>query len=265
MIDTNDDVWGLAAYKMWFLSYVEEYLPHDDQTLPMIRLKQEHSVRVSENCRTLAEELTWSRNDIAAAELLGLLHDIGRFAQFSKYRTFLDSASINHGEFGYDFLVGSGTADHLPVAYRGRILTGVRHHNARQIPSDISESEIPFVKLIRDADKLDIYRIIAEDMAGDRVEERIEKALKVPANNPPCEEAMADILAETTVANEHVKSLADFHLMQLSWVYDINFRQTMRRIVETGVLEAVASRLSHSEKVERIYSTVLDHARAAVT
>ena len=38
------------------------------------------------------------------AELIGLLHDIGRFEQIKRYNTFIDKNSINHGQLGVKIL-----------------------------------------------------------------------------------------------------------------------------------------------------------------
>ena len=44
--------------------------------------------------------LNLEKEDIKLAELIGLLHDIGRFEQLKRFNTFVDKKSINHGEFG---------------------------------------------------------------------------------------------------------------------------------------------------------------------
>ena len=36
--------------------------------------------------------------------LIGLLHDIARFEQYTKYKTFRDSISIDHGDLGVEIL-----------------------------------------------------------------------------------------------------------------------------------------------------------------
>ena len=48
--------------------------------------------------------LNLSEEDILLAELIGLLHDIGRFEQIKNYHTFLDKESIDHAEYGNKIL-----------------------------------------------------------------------------------------------------------------------------------------------------------------
>ena len=77
-----------------FKNYVKNYNPQD----PKIALKISHIERVSQKAKELAISLNLSQEDINLAELIGLLHDIGRFEQIRIYNTFMDKDSVNHAE-----------------------------------------------------------------------------------------------------------------------------------------------------------------------
>ena len=81
----------------------KEYVKNYDQEDKQVKLKIEHIERVSQLARNMAEKLKLSEEDIALAELIGLLHDIGRFEQIRIYHTFIDKKSINHGELGQKY------------------------------------------------------------------------------------------------------------------------------------------------------------------
>ena len=86
----------ITKSKIEFAKYAKNYDINNDK----IRLKVAHMERVSKTSKDLATKLHLSEEDIQLAELIGLLHDIGRFEQLKKFNTFIDKNSINHGKFG---------------------------------------------------------------------------------------------------------------------------------------------------------------------
>ena len=86
--------------KQTFKEYVKNYNPEDEK----IKIKIGHIERVSQIAKKLAENLNLDQEDIELSELIGLLHDIGRFEQAKRFNTFIDKDSINHGEYGVKVL-----------------------------------------------------------------------------------------------------------------------------------------------------------------
>ena len=87
-----------------FKKYIEKYNPNN----PKIALKISHIERVSNKARQIAESLNLDEENIKLAELIGLLHDIGRFEQVRIYKTFMDKDSVNHAEYGVKILFNDG-------------------------------------------------------------------------------------------------------------------------------------------------------------
>ena len=251
-----DSKW-LDDLRRWFDAYFEGYIGDGDLTKSMLELKRKHSVMVAGNCRAIASELGWPTGDVIIAEGLGLLHDIARFSQFAEYRTFQDAISINHGERGYEIASALDLVTDLLPDRRQCILDGIRHHNARIVPATVGKTSLPFVKLIRDADKIDIYRIMSETLADRRLQAHLTNALQVKGPDTVSPEALADIRAGITVDNSHIVSAGDFLLMQLSWIYDINYPQTYRRLSESGVFNRIGQALPDTPEVQEIVRTVL--------
>ena len=69
-----------------FDEYVENYNRQDEK----VRLKIEHTYRVSMLCEEIGVSLGLCEEDLSLAWLLGMLHDIGRFEQLKNYGTFID-------------------------------------------------------------------------------------------------------------------------------------------------------------------------------
>lgn len=152
-----------------FENYINEY----DLTKDMIRLKAEHTFRVSRLCEEIARSLELSKEETDLAWLIGLLHDLGRFEQQKVYGTFNDAISIDHAKYGAELLFGNrdenGTVS--PISIRDFtvdpsedevIRTAVYYHSAYRLPEDLDERTGMFCNLIRDADKIDIIRVNVE-------------------------------------------------------------------------------------------------------
>src|SRR5699024_106281 len=83
-----------------FLQYTKKF----DLNNPNIDRKVYHSIRVSRISKEIAKDLNLSDEEIDLAMLIGILHDIGRFEQFTVYKTYNDLKSIDHGRLGVDIL-----------------------------------------------------------------------------------------------------------------------------------------------------------------
>jgi hypothetical protein len=53
-----------------------------------------------------------------------------------------------------------------------------------------------------------------------------------------------------------MKTLNDFKLLQISWVYDLNFGPTFRAIQERQYVERIAAHLPQSDEVQQVLSIV---------
>ena len=84
----------------------KDYISNYDINEPKIHIKIIHMYQVAENARKIAKSLNLSEEEQDLAELIGLLHDIGRFEQVRLYHTYSDKISIDHGQKGVEVLFG---------------------------------------------------------------------------------------------------------------------------------------------------------------
>ena len=136
-----------------FLNYTKDY----DLSNENIKRKQYHSLRVMEISENIAKSLNLNEEEANLAMLIGLLHDIARFEQYTQYQTFKDSISFDHGDFALKILekdirkyIDTNEFDEI-------IKKAIKNHNKLYIEKGLSNKEELFAKIIRDADKLDIY------------------------------------------------------------------------------------------------------------
>ena len=153
---------ALPRFKRWFDRYSDRFFGDDEYVNANLRLKQEHTARTCSEIVRLARELALDENETRIAELTALFHDVGRFSQFAQYRTYNDLRSIDHGQRGVEVLRGEGVLDGLPAEERQWVETAVALHGRKSLPSALKGRALLFTKLIRDADKIDIFRVVTD-------------------------------------------------------------------------------------------------------
>ena len=82
----------------------QDYTSHYDVTDEKVKLKIDHTYRVSSLCQQIAVQSGFDKDETELAWLTGLLHDVGRFEQLRRYGTFMDAQSIDQSEFVADNL-----------------------------------------------------------------------------------------------------------------------------------------------------------------
>jgi len=231
----------LDELQRWFDSYVQTYNDIDEEGYRNILLKVEHTRKVCEVMALLAagEGLTPEDSRIAAA--VALLHDVGRFPQFRRWRTFRDSDSDNHARLGIEVIREQGVLDRLPTAERLLIEEAVRFHNLLALPLRFRSPTSLFIRLIRDADKLDIWRVFLDyfRQPDDQRPSAVTLGFPdLPGVSPTC---VRELAAGRVIRLEDIRVLNDFKLLQISWVYDLNFRSSYRLLQQRGHIQALAA------------------------
>ena len=206
----------------------------------MMELKREHCAFVARNCRELAVSSGWNSADVNTAEVLGFLHDIGRFPQLEEYGTFVDAKSIDHGERGWQAIRENGFLDEVKADVREAILIGVRHHNAHTIPDNLSKLDYRWVSLIRDADRLDIYRIVLDAIVNKKLEDHPEIRLGLSLEGNPSPELVEKVICGDAPSYSELTCFADFLLLILSWSNHMSYPATLKLMHKRNVIDALA-------------------------
>ena len=250
----------LLKLKDWFEDYTSGFCSSEPMVQQNMMLKVEHTRRVCETILMIGGSLDLSSEDIFIAEICALLHDIGRFEQYKRYRTFLDHKSINHAALGADVIQNLHVLDGIEPETAEMIVRTVKHHNRMVLPKNETSRGLLFLKLLRDADKVDIWRVVTEyyHRSGNQRNRSIE--LDLP-DAPQVSDAVYDALMNRTLVQmSELKTLTDFKLLQMGWVYDLNFIMTFRIVQEKRFLESIRDVLpTSSSRVKEIYRQVQAH------
>ena len=252
--------------KTWFDGYTARFYGDDEYINANIKLKDVHSRCVCGEMRHLAEALALSENQKAIARVIGLLHDVGRFEQFKRYRTYKDFESVNHCTLGVEVLRQSEILGDLDPAERQIIEKAVEYHGLKELPPSLADQTLLFAKMIRDADKLDVFRVIAQYQKlyeQDRDNFVLEIEL---ADEPRCSPEIIDaILNGQLIDYSRLRTLNDMRLMQLGWVYDVNFPATLERIEQRKFLDKLLDCLPQTQEIRRVGEKILTYVDSRLT
>ena len=227
--------------KEWFDKYIKSFPAQDADLKQNISLKQEHTKRVCEEIVAVGTELGLSETETALAEVIALFHDIGRFEQYLRYRTFVDSKSVDHAQFGVKILRERNVLAGLNIHARELVLNVIACHNRAQIPDIEDPVCLFYARLLRDADKLDIYRVVTDYYTKRAVRKNKAVELDLPDTPEISSEVFRDLMAGKVIQHAQLKTLNDFKLLQLAWIFDINFTPALCRIRDRGYLEMILS------------------------
>mgnify|MGYP006421558599 CR=1 FL=1 len=242
----------LFNIRIMFKHYVHQFIEAGAELHPLLQLKVEHSERVSAEARDLSADLGWSASEQNSAEATGLLHDTGRFSQFAEFGTFSDSASVDHGERGAVVVGHEGWLTALEDEARYAMVNGIRYHNRLTIPGNIRDGSLELLRLVRDADKLDILRIVLDAVARDGFRDLPSMLPHVTLGRSPSPHLVVKLSERERISLTDVESLADLLLMQMSWVYDLNYPPAIQRFRERGILSRILKHLDGDARVDAL-------------
>jgi HD domain len=233
-----------------FHAYVNGFAEEGCALHPLLQLKADHCERVATEAKALSADLGWPCSEQRAAEALGLLHDVGRFSQYADYGTFSDVMSVDHGLRGWEVVHQEGWLASWAPEERERMLDGIRHHNGRTIPETLSEQSLAMVCLIRDADKLDIFEVVLSEVQRDGFQDLPKMLPHLTLGRTPTPERVREIRGQRNASSRDIRTLADFLLLQLSWVYTMNYVPTIRRFHERDLCDRIFSLLEVDAEAE---------------
>ena len=234
--------------KKEFKKYTDNY----DRNNGRIRVKIQHSYRVAENSLKISKSLRLNKEEQDLAELIGLLHDIGRFEQIKKYNTYSDANTIDHATLGTKILFEDRCIRKFVQCdkYDKIIRTAIDNHNKLKIQEGLTEKELLYCKIIRDADKLDIYNIVTTENIKDAVSFKTEDI----ASEILTEKIYNEFFKKETITYSNMKTNIDLMVAWIGYIYDINFKESFKMINEKQYISKIVNRIEFKDKetIERM-------------
>jgi uncharacterized domain HDIG len=258
---------NIEKAKEEFEKYLEKYNNKSDLGF---ELKLVHTYHVVENAVEIAKNLNLSEEDTALAELIALLHDIGRFEEINVFKRF-DSVGFDHAEYGIKLLFENNLIRDFieDNSYDEIIKIAIRNHNKLAIQNGLDKKCLLHSKIIRDADKLDNFRV--------KKEEKIEaifpgkvKNKKEMENSTLTEKVYKTVKNEKCVNIIDRITVLDYWVCVLAFIFDLNFKETHQIVKENDYINILVDKFKYKEidtinKMEDIKKILNDYIDKRLT
>ncbi|ACS79808.1 HD domain-containing protein [Maridesulfovibrio salexigens] len=249
----------MTHLKTVFSQFVSPFLLNaNEKERPDIQLKIDHSFDVFENSLNICKSLSLPAELTETAQIAALYHDTGRFPQYSKYRTFKDSESCNHGTLGARTVLKYKLLNGLPNKQRNTILGAIALHNRSTLPSYISDELRICTEIVRDSDKIDIIKVLIPHLTNQ--ESKNEVPLMGLKEKP--DEITPAVLQAVKEgrqgAYQAMQCLNDFRLLLLSWAYDLNFEWSRKEMIKRGYVETLMSQLPDTDQIHALRNPIIE-------
>lgn len=231
--------------------YKEKYaLAHLDYQKDFMNEKIKHSYQVlgvgnvilkHEKC--FAE---LDKNEHSYYQAVVLLHDVARFTEILEKEK---NNYIDHGIVGAQMLQQKkffiDNADGLAIKHHGHLIEELYADDVYKALLEERKKQIQKLAfLVRDADKMANFYLLVSDFV------RMKKLFFVPDRykNPfckvPSEKVLADFMAHKSIDRADMNSFADFTLMLLAWIFDLNYGYSFILLKQWQILEKLVGYLA---------------------
>ncbi|MCR5795183.1 MAG: HD domain-containing protein [Solobacterium sp.] len=230
-------------------AFYEYVLPYEGD--PKAQLKIVHTFRTVENADRISGSLKLDDEQRELVQIIALLHDIGRFEQVRRWNDFRDSRSVDHALLGAQILSGGLIRRFVSdPRWDDVILTCVAKHSSYSV-EDIEDEHVRMhLHILRDADKLDIFRVRAEEphaVFGAVTKQGIEQG-------NVSEDVVRTFMSHECIRIADKKTETDSVVMIAAMIFDMHMTETFRMLKERDLPGRVFDRYAFrdAETIKKI-------------
>ncbi len=229
------------------ISFKEFLNRYEDKDTFGFNLKVVHTYHVVENARMIAEKLGLSQNDINLAELIALLHDIGRFEELAFLKQF-DSVKFDHASYGVKMLFEDNMIrDFIDDNNYDKIIkAAINNHSRLSIQDGLDDRTLLHAKIIRDADKLDNFRVKKEEKIEAIFPGKIENKMDME-NSKLSNKVYETVKREKCVDIHDRETILDYWVCVLAFIFDLNFKESCEIVKENDYVNILIDRFNYND------------------
>lgn len=273
---------NFSMAKQVFNDYIKQFDSEDGSIL----LKITHTYQVVNLSEYIAKEQGLDEEGINLAKLIALLHDIGRFKQVTVQRSFSDK-TFDHADYGNKILFEEKLIrDFIKTEQYDEIIRkAIYNHNKYKIEDGLNELEELQCKIIRDADKLDNFRVKDENKFEDSFPGRkmkdfeyskellaeestfssdkcIESKFKYYQheskqknnimeeleNSSISDKVYNDFLSHKCIQISDRKTLLDYWICVLAFIFDLYFKSSLKYIYDKNYIDILIDKIDYKNE-----------------
>ena len=251
---TNENI---LAFRSDFKKYLKPFISAQYKDDINVLRNIIHTEKVVENILILADSLELSENEKFTAEVVALFHDIGRFWILLQEES--ERIKYDHAEVSIEYLNKNHTFNSLDESVRSILIEVIRNHHLPEIQKKDNGSALFFLKLLRDADKLDILRSTTDYLFNRKKRSNMAQELGL-SEKLVVTDSFCQVIIEGGIPNKNdLVTFSDFLLYQMSWVFDLNFRKSYQMLNQKQYIRHIYDTLPKTDSVFEIYRMIKIH------
>ena len=211
------------------------------------KLKIVHTYHVVDNAREIATKLRLPEEDIKLAELIALLHDIGRFEEIKLLKKF-DSVKFDHASHGVKMLFENNLIRDFieDDSYDEIIRVAIDNHSRLAIQEGLDEKCLLHSQIIRDADKLDNFRLKKEESIEEIFPGQVKS--REDMENSTLSNKIYETIKNKKCVDIHDRvTPLDYWVCILAFTFDLNFKESYKIVKENNYIDISIDRFKYSD------------------
>lgn len=223
----------------------ERFVHQFDIQDPKISLKIRHTYGVMDACDYLARKLRLPETDHQLALLIGLLHDIGRFEQLTRFNSY-DDTLLSHAQCGLEVLFDENSGIIRQFVDTDRfdsiIYHAIKNHSEFAIDPTLTGQTLLHAQIIRDADKLDNFRVKTEDSIPAMLDVSEEEL----GSEDVTDAIFQSFCNHQLILKSDRKTHMDMWISYLAFIFDFNFCASFQYVLEHNYIHLNIDRIPYS-------------------
>ncbi|MCX8074545.1 MAG: HD domain-containing protein [Clostridia bacterium] len=257
----------MLDYKVAYEEF-KKYIKNFDTKYGKNSLKIRHTYGVVNCSEYVSKDLKLSDEDIELSKIIALLHDLGRFEQIKKYDNFKDYVTVDHALIACRILFDENLIRKFIIddKYDNIIFKAILNHNKYSIEENLNEIELLHTKILRDADKMDNFRV----KSYDDFENIIDNSNREILENDVITDAIFNTFMNNKLilSKEKVTSL-DSWISFIAFIFDFNFRSGFKYINNRDYINKIIDRLDYKkpetkEKMEKVRQHAIEYVKSKI-
>ena len=217
----------------------------------LIKQKFIHTLNVVNVILMISKKLDLNDDDIKLAFHLALFHDLGRFREVVRQNEF-NNLKFDHGAYSNKILFNDGFIKKFNINENDYLLIkkAIYFHNKKDLPNNLTERERLFCEILRDADRIDIFRVL-----GDRTNYR------TIFDGVSCEDILNQFYNGESINIRHLKLKGDRVVLRLGFVKLFSSREAIEVLKELGYLDEYIKTIEVEEGKQELFDSLVDEVK----
>ena len=228
-----------------FKNFIKDNYDYDND---LIKSKYIHTLSVVKITMMLCKKLGLNEKDTILAFYLALFHDLGRFREVERQSVF-NNLKFDHGAYSNKILFNDGFIDNFNIDENDYLLIkkAVYLHNKKDLPKELTDREKMFCEILRDADRIDIFRALAT-----------QDGYKAIFDNVSSDKILNAFYNGESIDIKDLKSRGDRVILRLGFVKLFSFNESNEVLNELGYLDDYINIIKVNEESRELFENIVN-------